>query len=56
MKQGTKLDSTLRAWLDRVIVPALVKEYLVEMRVEKEFASDFESDLQSVIRADRSPP
>ncbi len=27
-----KLDPALKSWLDNVIIPALVREYLAEMR------------------------
>ncbi len=36
---GSQLASELKAWLDNVIVPALVREYLTETKTEEEVAS-----------------
>ena len=34
MKQTVKLDPALKSWLDNVIIPALLREYLQQLRVE----------------------
>ncbi len=36
----SQLTSELKAWLDNVIVPALVREYLTETKTEEEVASE----------------
>jgi hypothetical protein len=41
---GIELSPALISWLDNVIVPALVREYLVEMRSKNGIA--FESELE----------
>ena len=37
---GEKLPPALRAFVEEVIVPALVREYVSEMRTQKNLASD----------------
>ena len=34
MKPATKLDPALKSWLDNVIIPALLGEYLRQLRTE----------------------
>lgn len=36
MKPATKLDSALKSWLDNVIIPALLQEYLRQLRTENQ--------------------
>lgn len=36
MKPGTKLDSTLKSWLDNVIIPTLLQEYLRQLPTENQ--------------------
>jgi len=55
MRQKSPFNPALKAWLDNVIVPVLVQEYLAEMRLEKKFASDTEGELESTARTDPSP-
>jgi hypothetical protein len=42
MKAPSKLDPALKSWLDNVIIPALLREYLHQLRSEnrKELAID----------------
>jgi hypothetical protein len=42
---GAKLDPKLREWIDRVIVPALVREYIAEHK-----SSDCVADPANVVR------
>jgi hypothetical protein len=39
LNDSCQLDPALKNWLDRVLVPALVSQYLREMR-QKDFAVD----------------
>lgn len=50
MDEQLQLDPALKSWLDNVIVPALVRGYLDEMRMGKEFASDPERELESAVK------
>jgi hypothetical protein len=34
IKQSVKLDPALKSWLDNVIIPALLREYLQQLRTE----------------------
>ncbi len=54
MEQKSQLDPALKAWLDKVIVPVLVREYLTEMRLGKKFASGVEGELESSVKSARS--
>jgi len=54
MDEQLQLDPALKSWLDNVIVPALVQEYLTEMRLGKKFASGIEGELKSAIKSARS--
>jgi hypothetical protein len=42
MKPTVKLDPALKSWLDNVVIPALLQEYLQRLRAEdrKELAMD----------------
>ena len=40
MGNRPQLDPALKAWLDRVLVPALVEEYLRDLRPKKGVAFD----------------
>jgi len=42
---GAKLDPKLREWIDRVIVPALVREYIAEHK-----HSDYVADPKRAVR------
>ena len=50
MDEQLQLGPALKSWLDNVIVPALVGEYLREMRIGKEFASDPGRELESAFK------
>ena len=54
MDEQLQLDRALKSWLDNVIVPALVQEYLTEMRLGKKFASGVEGELESAFKVGRS--
>jgi hypothetical protein len=43
---GAKLDPALRAWADRVVIPALAREYLTEQE-QKRIAESLEPVAQS---------
>jgi len=53
MDEQLQLDPALKSWLDNVIVPALVGEYLREMRIGKEFASDPGRELEFASKVER---
>ncbi len=54
MDEQLQLDPALKSWLDNAIVPALVQEYLTEMRLGKKFASGVEGELESSVKSARS--
>ncbi len=54
MDEQLQLDPALKSWLDNAIVPALVQEYLTEMRLGKKFASGVEGELKSAVKVGRS--
>jgi len=54
MDEQLQLDPALKSWLDNAIVPALVQEYLTEMRLGKKFASGVEGELESAVKVGRS--
>jgi hypothetical protein len=44
---GRKLDPALKSWMDNVIIPALVREYLAEMEKRNRLATTGVSELTS---------
>jgi hypothetical protein len=52
MKPTIQLNPALKSWLDNVIIPALLREYLLQLRKEpqKVVASDLRSTVVSVLR------
>lgn len=46
-KRHVKLDPALRAWLDNVIIPALVREYLAEIEKQNRLATPGSSEVTS---------
>jgi hypothetical protein len=44
---GKRLDPALKSWLDNVIIPALVREYVVETEKHNRLAMDGGSELPS---------
>lgn len=50
MKHAVKLDPALKSWLDNVIIPALLREYLQQLRAEdrKELAMDSRAGVVSL--------
>jgi hypothetical protein len=46
-KLGKRLDPDLKSWLDNVIIPALVREYLAEIRQQNRLATTGPSEVTS---------
>ncbi len=46
-KQTNKLDPALKSWLDNVIIPALVREYLAEIEKRNRLATFGGSEVPS---------
>ena len=44
---GQRLDPALKSWLDNVIIPALVREYLAEIRQQNRLATTGPSEVTS---------
>ena len=44
---GKRLDPALKSWLDNVIIPALVREYLVEIKKRNRLAMTGPSEVTS---------
>ena len=44
---GKRLDPALKSWLDNVIIPALVREYVAETEKHNRLAMDGGSELPS---------
>ena len=44
---GKRLDPALKSWLDNVIIPALVREYVAEIEKHNRLAMDGGSELPS---------
>jgi hypothetical protein len=44
---GKKLDSGLKSWLDNVIIPALVREYLCEIETRNRLATSCNLEVTS---------
>lgn len=44
---GRRLDPALKSWLDNVIIPALVREYLAEIDKQNRLATTGVSELPS---------
>ncbi len=51
MNSVSNLAPGLKEWIDNVIVPALVREYIEEMRKQNKLAFTDESSVLSVSRA-----
>ena len=51
---GNKLDPALKSWLDEVIIPALVRVYLDELREKSKLASTGSIELMFDIDGDKS--
>jgi hypothetical protein len=54
-KLGARLDPALRAWADRVIIPALAREFLSEraaMRIAKKVETVAEFQSKTVLSAE----
>jgi len=47
--QGIELSPALISWLDNLIVPALVREYLAEMRSKNGIAFESELEIKSAL-------
>ncbi len=46
-KLGKKLNPALKSWLDNVIIPALVREYLAEIKQQNQLAITGPSEVTS---------
>ncbi|MGC1781201.1 MAG: hypothetical protein WA708_01635 [Acidobacteriaceae bacterium] len=46
-KRPVKLDPALKSWLDNVVIPALVREYLAEIEQRNRLATTGGSELPS---------
>lgn len=46
-KRPHKLDPALKSWLDNVIIPALVREYLAEIEKQNRLATNGGSEVTS---------
>jgi len=44
---GKRLDPDLKSWLDNVIIPALVREYLAEIKAQNRLATTGPSEVTS---------
>ena len=44
---GKRLDPDLKSWLDNVIIPALVREYLAEIKKQNRLATTGPSEVTS---------
>ena len=44
---GKRLDPVLKSWLDNVIIPALVREYLAEIKQQNRLATTGSSEVTS---------
>ena len=44
---GKRLDPDLKSWLDNVIIPALVREYLAEIKQQNRLATTVPSEVTS---------
>jgi hypothetical protein len=44
---GKRLDADLKSWLDNVIIPALVREYLAEVKEQNRLATTGSSEVTS---------
>jgi hypothetical protein len=44
---GKRLDPDLKSWLDNVVIPALVREYLVEIKERNRLATTGVSEVTS---------
>ena len=44
---GRRLDPALKSWLDNVIIPALVREYLAEIKMRNRLAMTGPSEVTS---------
>ena len=44
---GKRLDPDLKSWLDNVIIPALVREYLAEIKQQNRLATTGPSEVTS---------
>jgi hypothetical protein len=44
---GKRLDPALKSWLDNVIIPALVREYLAEIKQRNRLAAEGRSEVTS---------
>ena len=44
---GKRLDPVLKSWLDNVIIPALVREYLAEIKTRNRLAMTGPSEVTS---------
>ena len=44
---GTRLDPALKSWMDNVIIPALVREYLAEIEKRNRLATTGGSEVTS---------
>ena len=51
VKSSAQISPALKSWLDNVIVPALVKEYMAELQ-RNEFASRSECGLESRVKVE----
>lgn len=55
MRTTDQIGPSLKSWLDNVIVPALVREYLSERLGRDEFASESDVRLESSTATNRHP-
>jgi hypothetical protein len=46
---GKRLDPDLKSWLDNVIIPALVREYLAEIKQQNRLATAGPSEVTSEV-------
>jgi hypothetical protein len=47
VRLGKRLEPDLKSWLDNVIIPALVREYLAENKKQNRFATTASSEVTS---------
>jgi hypothetical protein len=54
MKPAQQLDPNLKAWLDNVIIPALLREYLTELQAQNALAFHRDPGVVSVSESEET--
>jgi hypothetical protein len=55
LKLSDQISPALKSWLDNVIVPALVKEYMAESQLENGIAATTKLGIESPLKRVSSP-